>query len=460
MKTIKDFVKSHPLVSYFVLAFVISWSGILIVAGGPGGIPVNSQPSEMLMPLLLLAMFAGPAVAGILLTGLVYGREGFRDLLTRMTRWRVGARWYAVALLTVPLLVTTVLLALSLRSPELLPSILTTSDKAAFLLSGIVAGLIAAIFEEIGWTGFAIPGPRVRLGHPAQIRGSGRERRKIMKHNVVRSVLTILLAAVAVFNIAEGILVLTRVRTPAVYYQGTLFADATIPMLLVAIVVGGSSLLAAVTVFTRHAWGVFLAAAAGLIIVAWELIQIVVVGQFSSIMVYIGVAVIALAEYLWTTEFSGQQLPPIKHEVIRIALLVVAAFIAMSAIEGGVAVVGGVDFGYKLPLSWLAGTPFSDYTIPGLALAIVVGGSALIAAATIFIHREWAVLVSVVAGVVMDGYLLVEIVSIDSKLEDALPTSLAVQLFYFVLGLALVGLGGLLWMREYRGQPFHLRSSA
>ena len=130
-----------------------------------------------------------------------------------------------------------------------------------------------------------------------------------MKHSVVRSVLTILLAAVAVFDIAEGILVLTRVRTPAVYYQGTLFADAPIPMLLVAIVVGGSSLLAAVTVFTRHAWGVFLAAAAGPIIVAWELIQIVVVGQFSSIMVCIGLAVIALAEYLWTTEFSGQQLP-------------------------------------------------------------------------------------------------------------------------------------------------------
>jgi hypothetical protein len=231
-------------------------------------------------------------------------------------------------------------------------------------------------------------------------------------------------------------------------------------MLLVAIVVGGSSLLAAATVFTRHSWSVFLAAAAGLIIVAWELTQIAVVQQFSSIFVYTGLAVIALAEYLWTTEFSGQQLPPMKHEVIRMALLVVAAFIATSAIEGGVAVLGGVVFGYKLPLSWLADTPFSDYTIPGLTLAIVVGGSALLAAATVFIHREWAVLVSVVAGVVMAGYLIVEIVSIDSKLGDDLPTALAVQLFYFVLGLALIGLGGYLWRREYRGQHFHLRHAS
>jgi hypothetical protein len=277
-----------------------------------------------------------------------------------------------------------------------------------------------------------------------------------MKHKVLRSVLTILLAGVAVFSIAEGILILTRVCVPPVNYHGTPFADATIPMLLVAIVVGGSSLLAAVAVFSRHAWSMFLAAAAGIIMIAWELTQIGLVHQSSSIFIYVGLAVIALAEYLWTAEFSGRQLPPRKHEVIRMALLAIAAFIATSAIAGGVAVLGGAVFGYKLPLTWLAGTPFGDYTSPGLALAIVVGGSTLLAAATVFIHREWAVLVSMVAGLMMVGYLVVEIVSIDSKLGNALPTALAVQLFYLVLGLALSGLAGFLWMREYRTQHFHL----
>jgi|tagenome__1003787_1003787.scaffolds.fasta_scaffold20976073_3 hypothetical protein len=278
-----------------------------------------------------------------------------------------------------------------------------------------------------------------------------------MNPKVVRSVLTILLAAVALFYINEGSMVLMGVRGPPVNYHGTLFTDATVPMLLVTIVVGGSSLLSAATLFLRHEWSVFLAASAGFIIIAWELTQIALVQQSSSIMVYIGLAVIAMAEYLWTTEFSGRQLPPMKHEVIRIALVVIAAFIATSAIAGGVALLGGVVFGYKVPLSWLAGTPFSDYTIPGLALAIVVGGSALISAATIFIHREWAVLVSLLAGLMMVGYLVVEVVSIDSKLGNDLPSSLAVQLFYLGLGLALVGLGGYLWMREYRNsRHFHL----
>jgi membrane protease YdiL (CAAX protease family) len=97
------------------------------------------------------------------LTGLVYGREGFRDLLTRMTRWRVGARWYAVALLTAPLLYGAISLALSLTSPEYLPSIFTTDEKASLLLMGIAYGLIGGGFlEELGWTGFAIPRMRLR----------------------------------------------------------------------------------------------------------------------------------------------------------------------------------------------------------------------------------------------------------------------------------------------------------
>jgi membrane protease YdiL (CAAX protease family) len=82
-----------------------------------------------------------------------------------MGRWRVGARWYALALLTAPPLFAAVSLALSLLSPEFLPGILTTSDKAALLLFGIGYGLIGGGFlEELGWTGFAVPRMRLRHG--------------------------------------------------------------------------------------------------------------------------------------------------------------------------------------------------------------------------------------------------------------------------------------------------------
>ena len=157
MTTIRAFVKSHPLLSFYALAFAITWGGLIIVVGGPSEVLGSPELLGARFAFVMLAWLAGPSVASILMTGLVYGREGLRDLLTRVTRWRVGVRWYAVALLTAPLLVTAVLFALSLSFPEYLPTILTTSDKGSLLLQGIVGTLVGGIFEELGWTGFATP---------------------------------------------------------------------------------------------------------------------------------------------------------------------------------------------------------------------------------------------------------------------------------------------------------------
>ena len=158
MKTIKAFIKRHPLLSYFALAFAISWGGILIAVGlGPGGFSATPQQLQMAVPYAVPAMILGPSVAGILLTGFIYGRAGLREFRSRLLRWRVGARWYAVALFIAPLSMMAVLLALSLLSPEFLPRIFTAGDKPILLLMGIAVGLVAGIFEELGWTGFAVP---------------------------------------------------------------------------------------------------------------------------------------------------------------------------------------------------------------------------------------------------------------------------------------------------------------
>jgi uncharacterized protein len=164
MNSIKAFIKKHPLLSYFALAFAISWGAVLFVAGGPGGISANSEASEMQVTFLYPVLIVGPSVAGILLTALLYGRAGLSEFRSRLLKWRVGARWYVVALLTAPLSVTAAVLALSLSSSEFVPSILTTSDKTSLLLMGIFAGLMVGIFEELGWTGFAIPRMKLRYG--------------------------------------------------------------------------------------------------------------------------------------------------------------------------------------------------------------------------------------------------------------------------------------------------------
>jgi uncharacterized protein len=165
MTTIKIFIKRHPLLTFFGLALAISWVGILLVIGGPGAIPGASEQVERLSLFVMLVWLAGPSIAGVLLTAFVEGRVGLAELRSRLLRWRVGAHWYAVALLTAPPLFMAVLLPLALLSPAFLPGILTTSDKAPLLLMGIAYGLIGGGFlEELGWTGFAVPRLRLRYG--------------------------------------------------------------------------------------------------------------------------------------------------------------------------------------------------------------------------------------------------------------------------------------------------------
>ena len=127
MTTISTFIKRYPLLSYFVLVFAISWGGTLIAAG-PDGFQSGRE-----FGFSYVAMLAGPCVAGIVLTGLLYGRTGLSELLSRLLKWRVDVRWYAVAILTAPLLFMAVLLGLSLASPEFIPRIFTDKDKV-FLL--------------------------------------------------------------------------------------------------------------------------------------------------------------------------------------------------------------------------------------------------------------------------------------------------------------------------------------
>jgi membrane protease YdiL (CAAX protease family) len=157
------FLERHAVLAYFALTFAISWGGMLLVLG-PGAFTGGADPNDARLPFLFLAMYAGPTTAGLLMTGLVRGTTGFRELLSRLLTWRVAVRWYAVALLTAPVLITAVLLALSRTSPGFLPSIVAADDKASLLLMGILAGLMTGVFEELGWTGFVIPQLRQRHG--------------------------------------------------------------------------------------------------------------------------------------------------------------------------------------------------------------------------------------------------------------------------------------------------------
>ncbi len=143
----KDWLRRHPLLVYFALAFGISWGGIVCVVATTGFNLAAPQP--IATGLFFVAMLLGPSVSGVILTALLEGRAGLRQLGSRLLIWRVGIGWYAIALLTAPLILLAIfLLFAALVSPTFAPH---------FQWALLAVGLIAGAFEEIGWTGFATP---------------------------------------------------------------------------------------------------------------------------------------------------------------------------------------------------------------------------------------------------------------------------------------------------------------
>jgi hypothetical protein len=159
----KSILKSHPVLAYFILTFAISWGGVLIL-GAPHGMPTTSQKFEQLYPIVFLPYLLGPLLSSLILTGLIDGRTGFRELLSRLTTWRVSIQWYAVAVLTAPVIILAVLGSLSLRTSAYLPALFTGDDKTTLLLTGAAIGFFGGgLMEEPGWTGFAVPKLREHL---------------------------------------------------------------------------------------------------------------------------------------------------------------------------------------------------------------------------------------------------------------------------------------------------------
>ncbi len=152
-------IRRHPLLAYYVLTFALSWGGFVLVVGPSSLVNTNWQAEGKFLSAVMV-MLAGPSIAGLLLTGLVDGRAGYRDLFLRLRKWRVGIRWYALAILPAPIVSAGILFTLSMTSP-----LLTADNKAAVVLGGLGAA-VTTILEEIGWTGFAVPRLRRRHGVP------------------------------------------------------------------------------------------------------------------------------------------------------------------------------------------------------------------------------------------------------------------------------------------------------
>lgn len=152
MKTFISFLRHHALFTYFFLAFAWAWGcwSYLVITTPPNGMQAGISPIFFL--LAILGGF-GPSLAAIVLSAVLDGRAGVKELFGQVRRWRIAPNGYAVALLLVP--------ALSVAGLFLQSAVLGKTAAAGDVLSRLALGLVWPLFaslgEEFGWRGFAQP---------------------------------------------------------------------------------------------------------------------------------------------------------------------------------------------------------------------------------------------------------------------------------------------------------------
>jgi CAAX protease family protein len=128
-------VRKHPLIAFFVLAYLLTWW---------------IYPLLKFSPLLGIFGLFGPALAAIVVAAWTEGKAGVKALLSRVVRWRVGIPWYVIAL-GLPTVLSLATAALAYLIGE-----------SGFIRVGALAPIELALFvlvvgEELGWRGYALP---------------------------------------------------------------------------------------------------------------------------------------------------------------------------------------------------------------------------------------------------------------------------------------------------------------
>ncbi|MEU4570910.1 type II CAAX endopeptidase family protein [Nonomuraea sp. NPDC023979] len=162
---LRGFIRRRPLVSFFVLANLMSWiawTPYVLSATGLGVLDFTfpSVLGTTQFTGVLPGAYLGPIFAAYLVTRIADGREGVRRWLGRMTKWRVSWVWYAGTAVGVPAVLVLTGAALSEEPVRMPPVALLVAYVPGLLLQMVTTGLA----EEPGWRDFALARMQRRFG--------------------------------------------------------------------------------------------------------------------------------------------------------------------------------------------------------------------------------------------------------------------------------------------------------
>ncbi len=155
-------VQRYPVASALIITFLLAW-GIMI----PTALASQGQfPFEIPQFLSLLVGWA-PAIAAIVVSGIIGGRSEIKSLLGRFLIWRLNPLWYVLAIfgLAVVMLGGNWLYSLVTGTAPIMPASGVPLTQLAFIFIVTVGLGVLLNTEEVLWRGFMLP--RLQARHTA-----------------------------------------------------------------------------------------------------------------------------------------------------------------------------------------------------------------------------------------------------------------------------------------------------
>src|SRR5215207_2093963 len=154
-------IKRNPIISMSIIMFILAWA-IMI----PQALYSQGVISAPLPAVIEIITGWAPGIAAVLVSSLIAGRVGVRDLLRRFLIWRVGIHWYIIVLFLLAAIIVGGI-GLHVLFDGAMPVIPAAGNPLwdiglTFLIFILLGFLINT--EEIAWRGFALPQLQARYG--------------------------------------------------------------------------------------------------------------------------------------------------------------------------------------------------------------------------------------------------------------------------------------------------------
>ena len=161
-------IKRFPLVSFFVLVYLINWLGMAaLVAGffpplGEWTLVYDGHELAQIRGRRTLLVWA-PNIAAMIVLGLTDGRRAVGQLMAQFLIWRVHARWWLCAF-GVPIAFAVITVLLFVFFGGTIDLTQRGHWIGVFGLRFLFSLTTGGFGEEAGWRGFALPRLQAKVG--------------------------------------------------------------------------------------------------------------------------------------------------------------------------------------------------------------------------------------------------------------------------------------------------------